>query len=278
MKRIFIILSAMLLAACMKNFDPETDSNLGSVVLSVDLMPVFKDVKVLEEDPDARLRIRAYCYGEDGLLKSNQSCIRTNFNEMVEFEFRHLTKGEEYRLLVFADFFWINEDGSETDCWFHLLTGSINSIHIDRVEGSYGYYDILGMATGAYRLNDSRGHLALAMQHTGTPCIIAFTNAPAGTEIYHAYTGRAMVSPSGNDKYDTSYTFYQTDTVPNGYDSIEFYHYIIPNVTGKSRLDYKVTFNGKEPAQYSHEINVTAGKQLQIEINCLNGELKCTEF
>ena len=227
MKRIFIILSAMLLAACMKNFDPETDSNLGSVVLSVDLMPVFKDVKVLEEDPDARLRIRAYCYGEDGLLKSNQSCIRTNFNEMVEFEFRHLTKGEEYRLLVFADFFWINEDGSETDCWFHLLTGSTNSFHVDRVEGSYGYYDILGMATGAYRLNDSRGHLALAMQHTGTPCIIAFTNAPAGTEIYHSYTGRAMVSPSGNDKYDTSYTFYQTYLVPEGYDSIEFYHYII---------------------------------------------------
>lgn len=278
MKRLFIILSAMLLASCMKNFDPETDSKLGRVTISIDLMPVYDDIKVLEEDPDARLRVRAYCYGEDGLLKFGQSCSRTDFKGKVEFEFRHLTKGKEYRFLVFADTYRIEEDGSEIDRWFHLQTGSINSIHIARVEGSRGYYDILGTAKGAHRLDDSRGHMALTMQHTGVPSLIVFTNAPAGTEIYHSYTGRAYFSPSGNENYDTSYTFYQTDRVSEGYNSIYYHHYIIPNITGKSTLVYKVTFNGEEPAQYSQEIDVTAGKPLQIEINCLNGELKCTEF
>lgn len=278
MKRLIIISSILLLSSCMKNFNPDTDSELGTVMLSVDLMPTFEEFKSTDLG-SMNLRVRAYCYGEDGLLKKNLSCSPADFNDKVAFEFRHLQKEHEYRFMVFADFYSTDASGSEEDIWFHLLTGSQESFHIKRVSGSNGFYDIIGTASMTHMLKDPKAEITMPLQHAGVPCRIVFTNPQELTEIYHSYTGSAVISPTGNEKYSQTANFFQTYTVTGQSDPIGFNHYIIPDKTGKSAIEYKLTYiNGTDAAQDTKEIDVTAGVPVVIEINCLNGEMTCTNI
>lgn len=279
MKNVVLIFLVFVFTACMENFDPEKDSNIGTIELVVDLAPVFSDIIEISDFDTRRIRVRAYCYSDEGLLKETQSYSTVDIHSPITFRFRHLEKGCEYKFLAFADLYEVDEHGSEVDCWFHLLTGSMDSFYINRVNWVESFTDIIGMAQTSCFHDKVKSEQHIPLCHAGTLCHVVFTGLENAIELYHSYTGLSKFSPTGNEKYISSATYSVTETVLDTLESVQDYYYIITDTSGETTLRYRMTLrDGSEPIEYSNTIVLTAGKKVRLEINCLNGELKCTDI
>ena len=287
MKRVILIFIVLAVSACMPDFNPE-ESEVAGTTLYVDLMPVIRDVMMIDEVffeggriPDeyagmARLRVRTYCYDNEGRLVEKQSSSHTDFNKPATFKFANLKKSTEYRFVAVADFYIMRSYNEENDIWFHILTGSPETMYFKRVEGSYGNFDIIGYASG--RSHPSNSEVTLSLVHLGTSCQIEFLNAGEVTRIYNEYTGLSAFSPIGDRTKDTESYFYWTNVLEEPYDSLYNGIYIIPPASGTSKLTFRITRSDlEEPLNTSAIIDLIPGNHLKIQINCQDGQILCTE-
>lgn len=287
MKKIVFILIALAVSACMADFDPEESTSAG-VTLSVDLMPIITDLmrideeffaggRITDEYAEARLRVRTYCYDSEDRLVEKQASSFSDFNQPATFRFSCLERATEYTFVAVADFFLMGDYGAEEDVWYHILAGSSQSMYFKRVDISEGYLDIIGYAS--CRAHPSNATIPLSLTHLGAPCKIEFLNAGEVTQIYSQFTGLSSFSPTGDTTHEQKATFYWTYVLEESYELLYDGIYIIPPASGESELTFMITRSDQNsPLNTSATIDVSPGTHLKIQIDCQNGQIKCTEI
>lgn len=291
-RRILIILmSALAAASCMKNFDPATESETDHVYIAVDVMPATSGLPYYDTDdlmaggmlPEeyrdmAKMRITVYCYDNEGNFVEKQIVRCSSFKDKTTFRFSHLLKEDQYIFLATAEFFRAAEAGGETDTWYPMLQGTLESFHFERNYGPGGMFDFICCASD---IAFPEGQVIdLELEHLGTYCYLIYEQCENVEEIYSEYTGMYVFSPTGNDEYYTVARFYETSY----FEEDEYYsshrsQYIIPTAEGTTEMSFRFKYHdpAKAPLECSKSINIADKVPLQIRINCQSGEITCTE-
>lgn len=288
-RRIFLILlSAIMMASCMKNFDPETESDTSVISLEVDAMPIvtglpfygtddlIKDGEIPDEYKEiAKMRLTAYCYDREGKLVMKQSVSRSSVKEKVMFKFDHLNKKEEYTFVATGEFFELGEHGTEIDFWYPMLTGTMESFHLERTIGPGGMFDLFGCALTSARPQAQT--VGLSLEHAGTYCHLTYEGCGNVSEIHISYSGLYMFSPTGNEKYCGLGDFY--NTMQTGSDILHQCLYIIPGNDGMTTLKCSISYKdgNADPLECNSTFHIEDKKPKQIKINCQNGTITCIE-
>lgn len=141
-KILIIILLALELTACKKNFNEITDTDQRQVTFLFDSSNCFDEILTSSEngfslgfspilEGNNRLRITAYCYDFNDSIVTSKYLLSNNIEENI-LTFRHLNKDTEYHFVFVADIVEYDAHVDYYERWFQMGTKKWESFYVTR--------------------------------------------------------------------------------------------------------------------------------------------------
>ncbi len=283
MRRLFIFI--FLLTASCANFNPETDSDLGSIKLNIDArsfltavvdpnndQPYFSDGRIPESHSGvAMFRLSVCCYEEDtGNLVDRLVSYHEDFSRDIAVEIPYLSKKDGFRVLILADFVGIDDYGDPYYIYEHVNYKNYNTYSYTSVDYFYEFN-----AIGEYLavMKPSKDVYDVRIVGKGIFCLVLFTNGANTKSVHLDLDTKLRNSPSGNPELETKGQYVQDWELGSSKGKYNVF-YIIP-VDGWSVLNYSIDHgDGQNPEEHSYPIDLSQYTgMMSIAVDCETEEI-----
>ena len=281
----FIILSLVLmgLVGCTENFDPSNakEQKVTSIIEVNPYALVQRQMDFMEEtqlfpngnisDSDIRLRVRAYFYDNNNVLAGSVSKLVDNVRDAVSLSMSDLYSGENYNVVVLADF--VIMSGSSIDIEFWAVENERDYYSIKIVD--QGYSGLQYRSVGVAYTSIMGGNISYVdIEGLGALVYILFNNINTSEikNIHYTWTDvveymlveRRVVSST------TYYDDYQTNSNYTGFYDVK---YLMPSQDRSCEFSWFLQDGiGNNLSTGNINIPITISDNRLWTVNCTNNE------
>lgn len=196
MRRFGTVILLLLLCACSR-FDPDRDSNLADLHVSVQATAATADFPESELG-GALLKLYILVYRADTLVVGKT--VVGLPQESYSFVFPRRNKTRPYVLQAYGSFI-TGEDTQHTDVWSILPRKRLRRLRAERLPHSFGARDWLGMDETRLDGIDRTENYSLTLRPLGKPCRLQFEGWRE-TDSYSVTLEDKTVIKLGDEGYD----------------------------------------------------------------------------